>query len=108
MKLVTYSLSGGESRVGSLEGEEIRPLAHEDMIEFIEYGGSPEPGEDTVSLGEARIHAPIARPQKVICIGLNYEDHAAETGADIPEKPIVFAKYPNTIIGPGEVIRIPP
>ena len=57
---------------------------------------------DTVSLGEARIHAPIARPQKVICIGLNYEDHAAETGADIPEKPIVFAKYPNTIIGPGE------
>jgi 2,4-diketo-3-deoxy-L-fuconate hydrolase len=108
LKLVTYSLSSGESRVGSLEGEEIRPLAHEDMIEFIEYGGSPEPGEDTVSLGEARIHAPIARPQKLICIGLNYEDHAAETGADIPEKPIVFAKYPNTIIGPGEAIRIPP
>jgi 2,4-didehydro-3-deoxy-L-rhamnonate hydrolase len=108
LKLVTYSVGGGEARVGSLEGEEIRPLAHEDMIEFIEYGGSPEPGEDTVSLGEARIHAPIARPQKVICIGLNYEDHAAETGADIPEKPIVFAKYPNTIIGPGEAIRIPP
>ena len=64
--------------------------------------------KDTVSLGEARIHALIARPQKVICIGLNYEDHAAETGADIPEKPIVFAKFPNTIIGPGEVIRIPP
>jgi 2,4-didehydro-3-deoxy-L-rhamnonate hydrolase len=108
LKLVTYSVGGGEARVGSLEGEEIRPLAHEDMIEFIEFGGSPEPGEDTVSLGEARIHAPIARPQKVICIGLNYEDHAAETGADIPEKPIVFAKYPNTIIGPGEAIRIPP
>jgi hypothetical protein len=41
-------------------------------------------------------------------IGLNYEDHAAETGAEIPEKPVVFAKYPNTIIGPGEPIRIPP
>jgi 2,4-didehydro-3-deoxy-L-rhamnonate hydrolase len=108
LKLVTYSVGGGESRVGSLEGEEIRPLAREDMIEFIEYGGSPEPGEDTVPLGEARIHAPIARPQKVIGIGLNYEDHAAETGADIPEKPIVFAKYPNTVIGPGEAIRIPP
>ena len=108
LKLVTYSVDGGEPRVGSLEGEEIRPLAHEDMIEFIEYGGSPEPGEDTVSLGQARIHAPIARPQKVIGIGLNYEDHAAETGADIPEKPIVFAKYPNTVIGPGEAIRIPP
>src|SRR5215204_2259539 len=108
LKLVTYSVGGGEPRVGSLEGEEIRPLAHEDMIEFIEYGGSPEPGEDTVSLGQARIHASIARPQKVIGIGLNYEDHAAETGADIPEKPIVFAKYPNTVIGPGEAIRIPP
>jgi 2,4-didehydro-3-deoxy-L-rhamnonate hydrolase len=108
LKLVTYSVGGGEPRVGSLEGEEIRPLAREDMIEFIEYGGSPEPGEDTVPLGEARIHAPIARPQKVIGIGLNYEDHAAETGADIPDKPIVFAKYSNTVIGPGEAIRIPP
>jgi 2,4-didehydro-3-deoxy-L-rhamnonate hydrolase len=108
LKLVTYSVDGGERRVGSLEGEEIRPLAHEDMIEFIESGGSPEPGEDTVPLGEARIHAPIPRPQKVIGIGLNYEDHAAETGAEIPEKPIVFAKYPNTVVGPGEAIRIPP
>jgi 2,4-didehydro-3-deoxy-L-rhamnonate hydrolase len=108
LKLITYSVSGGEQRVGSLEGDEVRPLAHEDMIEFIEYGGSPEPGEDTVPLGDARIHAPIPRPQKVIGIGLNYEDHAAETGADIPEKPIVFAKYPNAVIGPGEAIRIPP
>jgi len=108
MKLVTYSVEGEEPRVGSLEGEEIRPLAHEDMIGFIEYGGSPEPGEDTVPFGEARIHAPVTRPQKVIGIGLNYEDHAAETGADIPEKPIVFAKYPSALIGPGEAIRIPP
>ena len=108
MKLVTYSVGGGARRVGSLEGDEIRPLAQEDMIEFIEYGGSPEPGEDTVPLGEARIHAPIPRPQKVIGIGLNYEDHAAETGADIPEKPIVFAKYANAVIGPGDAIRIPP
>ena len=108
LKLVTYSVERNGPRVGILEGEEIRPLAHEDMIEFIEYGGSPEPGEDTVPLAAARIHAPIARPQKVIGIGLNYEDHAAETGADIPEKPIVFAKYPNTVIGPGEPIRIPP
>ena len=108
MKLVTYSVDGSGPRVGALEGEEIRPLAHEDMIEFIEYGGSPEPGEDTVPLAKARIHAPIAAPEKIIGIGLNYEDHAAETGADIPEKPIVFAKYPNTIIGPGETIIIPP
>jgi len=108
LKLVTYSVDGGEPRVGSLEGDKIRPLAHVDMIEFIESGGSPEPGEDTVPLGEARIHAPIAGPEKIIGIGLNYEDHAAETGADIPEKPIVFAKYANSVIGPGETVRIPP
>jgi len=108
LKLVTYSVDGNGPRVGSLEGEEIKPLAHEDMIEFIEYGGSPEPGEDTVPLTEARLHAPIAGPEKIIGIGLNYEDHAVETGVDIPDKPIVFAKYANTVIGPGEAIRIPP
>ncbi len=108
MKLVTYSVGGGETRIGSIDDGEIQPLGGASMIEFIERGGSPEPGEDTVSLEEARIHAPVARPQKVIGIGLNYEDHAAETGADIPEKPIVFAKYPNTVIGHGEAIRIPP
>ncbi len=45
---------------------------------------------------------------KVIAIGLNYEDHAAETGAEIPDKPIVFATHPNTVVGPGDAIRIPP
>ncbi len=108
MELVTYSVGGGETRIGSVDDGEIQPLGGASMIEFIERGGSPEPGEDTVALEEARIHAPVAQPQKVICIGLNYEDHAAETGADIPEKPIVFAKYANSIIGSGEAIRIPP
>lgn len=108
MKLVAYSVGGGETRVGSVEDGEIQPLGGASMVEFIERGGSPEPGEETVALDEARLHAPVARPQKVICIGLNYEDHAAETGAAIPEKPIVFAKYANSIIGPGESIRIPP
>jgi len=108
MRLVTYSVGDGELRIGSLEGDEIRPLPHESMLDFIEYGGSPEPGEDVVPLSEARIHAPIPNPEKIVAIGLNYEDHAQETGAPIPEKPVVFTKYPNTIIGPGEAIRIPP
>src|SRR5918998_1533558 len=64
------------------------------------------PPEENVALEEARLHAPLARPGKIIAIGLNYEDHAAETGAEIPDKPIVFAKYPNTIVGPGDPIRI--
>jgi 2,4-didehydro-3-deoxy-L-rhamnonate hydrolase len=108
LKLVTYSVDGGEPRVGSLEGGEIRPLGGPSMVEFIEHGGSPEPGEEVVSVDRARIHAPISRPGKIIAIGLNYEDHAAETGADIPEKPIVFAKYVNTVVGPADAIRVPP
>jgi len=51
--------------------------------------------------------APVARPGKVICIGLNYSDHAAETGAAIPKEPIVFMKAANTVVGPYDNILIP-
>jgi len=50
---------------------------------------------------------PIERPQKIICIGLNYRDHAEEQGVPLPERPLLFAKWPNTLIGPGEAIRLP-
>ena len=51
---------------------------------------------------------PIEQPQKIVCLGLNYRDHAEEQGVDLPEKPLLFAKWPNTLIGPGEPIVIPP
>ncbi|MBB5790233.1 fumarylacetoacetate hydrolase family protein [Jiangella mangrovi] len=54
-----------------------------------------------------RVGAPIARPGKVVCIGLNYRDHAAETGAAIPAEPIVFMKAPNTVIGPDDTVLVP-
>jgi 2-keto-4-pentenoate hydratase/2-oxohepta-3-ene-1,7-dioic acid hydratase in catechol pathway len=50
---------------------------------------------------------PIERPQKIICVGLNYRDHAEEQGVPLPEWPILFAKWPNTLIGPGEPIVMP-
>ncbi len=50
----------------------------------------------------------IATPQKIVCIGLNYRDHAEEQGVALPEKPLLFAKWPNTLIASGEAIRIPP
>jgi 2-keto-4-pentenoate hydratase/2-oxohepta-3-ene-1,7-dioic acid hydratase in catechol pathway len=50
---------------------------------------------------------PIERPQKIVCIGLNYRDHAEEQGVSLPERPLLFAKWPNTLIGPGEPIRLP-
>ena len=54
-----------------------------------------------------RIAAPIARPHQILCIGLNYSDHAAETGQAVPDEPIVFNKSPNTLIGPNDCVRIP-
>jgi 2,4-didehydro-3-deoxy-L-rhamnonate hydrolase len=51
---------------------------------------------------------PIERPGKIVCVGLNYRDHAEEQGAALPEEPLLFAKFPNTLIGPGEPIVIPP
>ena len=51
---------------------------------------------------------PIDRPSKIVCVGLNYRDHAEEQGAPLPEAPLLFAKWQNTLIGPGEPIVIPP
>jgi 2,4-didehydro-3-deoxy-L-rhamnonate hydrolase len=54
-----------------------------------------------------RIGAPIGRPHQILCIGLNYSDHAAETGQPVPTEPILFKKSPNTIVGPYDDVRIP-
>src|SRR4051794_13269357 len=63
-------------------------------------------GEVTPFAG-ARIGAPIARPHQILCIGLNYRDHAAETGQAVPTEPILFTKSPNTLVGPNDDVRIP-
>ncbi|HJY25049.1 MAG TPA: fumarylacetoacetate hydrolase family protein [Actinomycetes bacterium] len=54
-----------------------------------------------------RIGAPIARPHQILCIGLNYRDHAAEAGQPVPDEPILFTKSPNTLIGPNDPVRQP-
>ena len=51
---------------------------------------------------------PIDRPGKIICVGLNYRDHAEEQGTALPEAPLLFAKWQNTLVGPGDPIVIPP
>jgi 2-keto-4-pentenoate hydratase/2-oxohepta-3-ene-1,7-dioic acid hydratase in catechol pathway len=76
--------------------------------EFFASGGlaalSADSGLPAVT---GRIGAPIARPGKVVCIGLNYSDHAAETGATPPERPVVFMKDPSTVVGPYDDVLIP-
>lgn len=59
------------------------------------------------SVAGRRFGAPIARPHQILCIGLNYSDHAAETGQAVPPEPILFTKSPNTLIGPNDDVQIP-
>lgn len=61
----------------------------------------------TSTFGDERIGAPFARPHQILCIGLNYSDHAAETGQAVPTEPILFTKSPNTLVGPNDDVRIP-
>lgn len=62
---------------------------------------------ERVSIRSERIGPPITTPQKIICIGLNYRQHAAEANMEIPTEPIIFMKAPNTIVGPTDDVIIP-
>lgn len=58
-------------------------------------------------LAGRRIGAPIARPHQILCVGLNYSDHAAESGMPVPDEPILFTKSPNTLVGPDDDVIMP-
>lgn len=116
MKLIRYGAAGHE-KPGVLIDEERYSLAVDfddwDHAFFSNHGMArlkaylyqkpPLPKVDK----DERWGAPIARPGKVICIGLNYSDHAAESGMPIPEEPIIFQKGANTVVGPYDPIIIP-
>jgi 2,4-diketo-3-deoxy-L-fuconate hydrolase len=61
----------------------------------------------TSTFGAERVGSPIARPHQILGIGLNYSDHAAETGQSVPHEPILFTKSPNTMVGPYDDVRLP-
>jgi 2-keto-4-pentenoate hydratase/2-oxohepta-3-ene-1,7-dioic acid hydratase in catechol pathway len=110
MKLATISQGGGAPRVGVIEGDSVRPLeGFADMVSVIRSGGAIDPASlgPAIPLAEVKLHAPIPRPPKVICIGLNYRDHAIESNMPIPTVPVVFSKFSNTVISPGETVVLP-
>ena len=94
----------------------LRGAGFEDMLSLMAGGADStdrvmrwvnfHPGIDTAE-SAAALAAPIPRPPKIICVGLNYRDHAAESGLAIPETPTIFAKFPNCVIGPGDPIVLP-
>ncbi len=61
----------------------------------------------TYNKSNIRLEAPISRPGKIVALGLNYRDHADETGMDVPEFPVIFAKFPSSVMGPDDEIPIP-
>lgn len=64
-------------------------------------------GGPSLSIDEVRLAPPVPHPEKIICIGLNYADHAAESGSAIPEEPVVFNKFPTALRSHGEAIELP-
>jgi 2-keto-4-pentenoate hydratase/2-oxohepta-3-ene-1,7-dioic acid hydratase in catechol pathway len=78
-------------------------LARADL-EAVAREAAAQPGRPLEGLDLA---APIAQPTKIVCIGLNYRDHAEETGAAIPAEPVLFMKDPSTIVGPFDNVFIP-
>lgn len=61
----------------------------------------------SIGLKEGDLHTPIPRPGKVLCLGLNYRDHAAESGVQAPDEPVIFSKASSSVIGPDDPIRLP-
>ncbi|MER6528605.1 fumarylacetoacetate hydrolase family protein [Streptomyces sp. NPDC001508] len=95
----TYSLAG---LTADIDGPFLAAGGLDDVRDALAEGRLSE--FDATGL---RIGAPVARPGKIVCVGLNYRDHAAETGAAIPDRPVVFMKDPATVVGPYDQVLIP-
>src|SRR5262245_17927614 len=103
MRLCTY-IHGEGPRLGLVEDASVRPVEAPDLMAVVRGEPTGRPGP-AVALAEVTLAAPL-QPGKLIGIGLNYRDHAAETGAALPTEPLLFAKLASSVTGPaGEVVR---
>jgi 2-keto-4-pentenoate hydratase/2-oxohepta-3-ene-1,7-dioic acid hydratase in catechol pathway len=116
MRLVSFR-KNGHTGTGILRENGIFSLhevGFDDAISFIAAGGevrervehlaNSASERDLLALDSVRLTAPIPRPSKIMCVGLNYRDHAVESKMEIPSVPTIFAKYANAVIGPGDPI----
>jgi 2-keto-4-pentenoate hydratase/2-oxohepta-3-ene-1,7-dioic acid hydratase in catechol pathway len=109
MRFVTYDTGDGP-RTGVLRGDAIADVGPGAVDAVLREGGLPDAvasNAETVALAGARLLAPVARPSKIVCMGLNYREHAAEAGLDPPETPTFFAKFPNALAAPGAEVALP-
>jgi 2-keto-4-pentenoate hydratase/2-oxohepta-3-ene-1,7-dioic acid hydratase in catechol pathway len=115
MKLVSFSEKDGRLRPGILLHDigivlDIENGGYADVLAAITAGVAAHEKGDSYwgyPLSKIKVHAPLANPPRIFCIGLNYRDHAIESGMEIPKFPVVFFKLAPSIIGPGEAIVLP-
>lgn len=106
MRLVTFRHGGSGATAGVLEGDRVVSLAT-DMLRLIFSGAVPLAAGESFHLSNVKLLAPIPRPPKFICVGLNYRDHAIESNMAMPTVPTIFSKFSSSVIGPGEHIVLP-
>jgi 2-keto-4-pentenoate hydratase/2-oxohepta-3-ene-1,7-dioic acid hydratase in catechol pathway len=120
VRLVTYT-QGSAELAGVLVGGEVVPVASlgapaetvRGLLGALDGAGLAALGEraaeasERVALADVRLLAPVSDPEKIICLGLNYRDHAAESGQEPPAAPLWFAKFANSLIGSGADIVLP-
>jgi 2-keto-4-pentenoate hydratase/2-oxohepta-3-ene-1,7-dioic acid hydratase in catechol pathway len=119
LRFVTFDRGHG-SEAGVLAGEKIISLRESGVRDALSViGGGADamdrvrrwvesaPGSAELLLSAVKLLAPIPRPPKIICIGLNYRDHAAESKMQVPDVPTVFAKFPTAVTGPGAPVVLP-
>jgi 2-keto-4-pentenoate hydratase/2-oxohepta-3-ene-1,7-dioic acid hydratase in catechol pathway len=112
-------VKGAERPLAVVEGNHVAPLAVEGAATVDELiAAGPETWEsarmaeraaleDGVALVPGTLDAPLKSPSKIACVGLNYYDHCRETGMAAPERPLIFAKFPSSLVGPDDVIEWP-
>lgn len=120
MRFVTFEFAG-RPRPGVLSGKDflvdLSAGGFQSVLQIIQSGEegltktremlAAPPQSSTHAMNAVRLLAPLARPPKLICVGLNYLDHARETGAEIPKVPTIFNKFTTAVIGPGDNVVLP-
>jgi len=102
MKLCRFTYQAlSEPRYGIIEEDSVRPLIDTDA-----FGSRPLAHTDRIPLSKIRLLAPVT-PSKIVCVGRNYREHAAELGNAMPSEPLLFLKAPSAIIASGEAIKLP-
>jgi 2-keto-4-pentenoate hydratase/2-oxohepta-3-ene-1,7-dioic acid hydratase in catechol pathway len=120
MRFITFKRPGGAPEAGVLVRDQVVSISgagFSSMLAVLAGGAGAKakienwtyhpPGGSTFPLSSVRLLAPVPRPGKLICVGLNYRDHAIESKMEIPKVPTIFSKFPSAVISAGDPIVLP-